>query len=117
VQIRKEQIHSFRQASEQDYEVRLVHFLKGRFPDAARAPEATLIEGIRPQVTNARSYGLITEQQIAIYVTAAWLLGADFNSEYPAALQVLISGAPADEKSDWLARFTKQLFDTLEPHN
>jgi hypothetical protein len=117
VQIRKEQIDAFRLAAEHDYEIRLVRFLQGRFPDAAREPEATLLEGVRPQIANARGYGLITEQQIATYVTAAWLLGADFDREFPAAQQMLVSGAPADENSDWLARFTKELFKTLEQRN
>jgi len=105
---------AFRRAAEHDYEIRLVRFLQGRFPDAAREPEPSMVEGVRAQVASARGYGLITEQQIATYVTAAWLLGDDFDREFPAAAELLSSTAKAEEKSDWLAQFTKKLFQQLE---
>ena len=114
MQIRKGQMDAFEQAANRDYEMRLVRFLQSQFPDAAREREASLVDGVRPQIANARRYGLLTEQQIATYVTSAWLLGSDFDGEFPAAREMLISGAPADEKSDWLARFTKALFEQLE---
>jgi hypothetical protein len=114
VQIRKEQMDAFRLAAEHDFKIRLVRFLQGRFPDAAREPEASLVEALGPQIAKARGYGLITEQQIATYVTAGWLLGGDFDLEFPAAKQMLDLNIKADEKSDWLARFTKELFQQLE---
>lgn len=112
--IRKEQLDAFQRAADHDYEMRLVRFVQDQFPDAAHEPEASLAEGIREQIAKARSYGLLTEAQIATYITSAWLLGGDFDREFPAARQMLRSDAPTDEKSDWLERFTKDLFEQLE---
>jgi len=114
VLIRKEQLDAFQRAANRDYEMRLVRFLQDRFRDAAQAPKASLIEGVRAQIANARSYGLLTERQIATYIASAWLLGGDFDREFPAARQMLGSDAPMDEKSDWLEQFTKDVFDRLE---
>ena len=112
--IRKEQMDAFQRAAERSYEMRLVHFLQSQFPDAAHEDEASLLEGIRGQIAKARGYGLLTEQQIAAYITSAWLLGGDFDLEFPAAKQMLRSNVTPDDKSDWLEQFTEELFDRLE---
>jgi len=114
VLIRKEQMDAFQRAADCSYEMRLVHFLQSQFPDAAHEAEASLVEGIRGQIAKARGYGLLTEQQIATYVTSAWLLGGDFDQEFLAANEMLGSNVPPDDKSDWLERFSEELFHRLE---
>ncbi|KHD11469.1 hypothetical protein PN36_29115 [Candidatus Thiomargarita nelsonii] len=73
---------------------------------------------IHEQVSKARSYGLETERQIANYVTTAWLLGQQFDTEFPAAQEMLNSSNYShDEKSLWLEQWTEQIFATLEEEN
>jgi hypothetical protein len=114
VLIRKEQMNAFQQATDSIYEMRLFHFLQNQFPDAAREAEVSLVEGIKAQIAKARGYGLLTERQIAVYITSAWLMGGDFDQEFPAAREMLRSNVTPDDKSDWLERFTEELFDRLE---
>jgi hypothetical protein len=111
--IRKEQIDALQRATDRNYEIRLVYFLRNQFPDAELKTEASLVDGIGPQIVKARGYGLITEQQIAVYVTSAWLLGGDFDNAFPAAKEMLNSSVMADHKSDWLEHFTEKLFERL----
>lgn len=113
VLIRNEQMDAFRRASDRVYEMRLLRFLKHQFPDAAQAPDGPLLSEIREQIANARAYGIVTERQIATYITSAWLLGGDFDGEFPAAQTMLNSEASGKAKSEWLEQFTKGLFAQL----
>jgi hypothetical protein len=113
VRIRKEILASFQRAMNREFEMRLVRFLQGAFPNATSEVDTTLAEGIREQLAKARGYGLLTEQQIATYVTSAWLLGTDFDRQFPAVQEVLASHAPPNDKGDWLERFTKDLFEQM----
>ena len=92
----------------------MVRFLRTQFPNAARHAEAALIEGVGAQISNARGYGFRTEQQIATYVTTAWALGARFDHDFPAVVEVLRSRSSLREKAAWLQRFTKETFRQLE---
>lgn len=114
LRIRKEQMDAFQQAAERSYRIRLVHFLRQQFPDAAECEETSLTQEVGEQVLKARSYGFLTERQIANYVISAWLLGRDFDTEFPVVQQMLGSELPPDEKSGSLEQFTTELFHQLE---
>ncbi|HUF80529.1 MAG TPA: hypothetical protein VMN03_05275 [Burkholderiales bacterium] len=78
-------------------------------------PEAGLRKDIAKQLIKARSYGLETQQHAATYVVCAWVLGADFDSEFPAARDTLTAAdLSASQKAEWLADWTQELFHVLE---
>ncbi|WP_069472286.1 hypothetical protein [Candidatus Marithrix sp. Canyon 246] len=115
MQIRQEQMDTFSQAELTKFEARIADFLYSEFPDAPEVPREQLIPAIHEQVTKARSYGLETERQIANYVTTAWLLGQQFDTEFPAAQEMLKSSEyMPDDKSEWMAQWTEEMFAALE---
>lgn len=70
---------------------------------------------MRAQAGRAEAYGLVTERQAAAYVTCAWLLGPDFDAEFPAAREMLGSHEHSpDEKAEWLGEWTEAMFAALE---
>lgn len=113
--IRWEQMQAFKAAAEHSYETRLVRFLQDQFSDAAQESSDSLLEGVKAQIAAARRYGFVTEEETAVYVTSAWLLGGEFDHDFPAAQEMLSSDAPPAVKADWLAEFTRELFGRLEP--
>ncbi len=115
MKIRKEQMDSFEQAELTKFAARIADFLQSEFPEAKEIPVKELRTVVYEQVTRARTYGLETEQQIANYVTTAWLLGQEFDTEFPAAQETLKSDKySADDKSYWLVLWTKERFATLD---
>jgi hypothetical protein len=115
MQIRKEQIETFSKEGLIRFEERIADFLQNEFPDAKEVPQGELMPVIHEQVNNSRTYGLGTEQQIANYVTTAWLLGQEFDTEFPAAQEMLTSSEySADDKAEWLAQWTEEMFKALE---
>ena len=82
----------------------LTDFLRERFPDAAA----------QEQIDRGHSYGLHSQRQLAVYVTTAWLLGADFDTKFPAAEEMLSSHRSGSAKQQWLSEFTQELFKSLK---
>ena len=106
---------AFSQVEWEKFEIRIADFLQEQFDNAQGVPQEKLLPVIHEQVVKARDYGLVTEQQIATYVTTAWLLGRQFDQTSPAAQQVLSSSTYSPEnKSEWLANWTNQIFAILE---
>ncbi|MCK5896416.1 MAG: hypothetical protein KAG20_06395 [Cocleimonas sp.] len=115
MQISQEQMATFSQNKLVEFEQRIADFLQKQFPDAKEVAEEELLLVIHEQVEQARGYGLETERQIANYVTTAWLLGRTFDTEFPAAYDMLRSSHySADDKSEWLAQWTEEMFKALE---
>lgn len=115
MKIRKEQMEAFEQVELTKFETRIADFLQTQFPDAKEIPLKDLMPVIHEQVACAHSYGLETEQQIVNYVTTAWLLGQEFDREFPAAQEKLSSNKySADDKSEWLVLWTKKMFTSLD---
>jgi hypothetical protein len=106
---------TFTQAQLNEFSTRLVDYLHNEFPDSKKIPTSSLLSGVKQQIKNAASYGLETEQQIAIYTQTAWLLGLEFDNEFPAAKSVLNSAKySATEKVQFLEKWTVKMFETLE---
>jgi hypothetical protein len=111
MQIRQEQMDTFSQAEITKFDARIADFLQSQFPDAPEIPREYLMPVIHEQVKTARSYGLETERQIGNFVTTAWLLGSQFDTDFPAAQEMLKSSEyTPDEKSEWLAQWTEEMF-------
>lgn len=95
---------------------RLFEHLLESFPDQVTpGDKAELKPVIIEQMELADRYGFETEQQIAIFVTSAWLLGLGFDQRYPAVQECFVqSGLMPGEKAEWLQAFTETMFLTLE---
>lgn len=113
--IRKEQMDAQSKAVRENFEDRLIAFLCDEFPEAKSAPPDKLRATVRVQTDNAMGYGLKEERFVAMYLVTAWLLGEKFDTEFPAAHDILVSKmrSPA-EKADDLQRLTERLFVALE---
>ncbi len=112
--IRKEQMTALSLGTEERFGDRLVAFLRQEFPEAAAQPLQELKAAVQQQDTKARQYGLDNGQDIAVYVVTAWLLGEDFDTEFPAAAETLGSTLSSDLKAHWLSAWTEKLFAALE---
>jgi len=108
--IRKEQMDALSNDAEKRYVTRLIDYLQKHFPEAVQTPPVTLRAAVREQIAKARSYRLITERQIAKYVITAWVMGPNFDKDYPTAKRTLTSKKTAEQKSKWLADWTKLFF-------
>ena len=79
-------------------------------------PDGALDGAIGGLADKAVEYGLETEQQALAYIVTGWLLGLEFDAEFPAARFMLASPdyTPA-EKADWLENWTVRMFSLLAP--
>ncbi len=113
--IRTEQMEALAAPHLSDFVGRLVAHLRESFPEANEEPDEELTAAVEELVEKADSYGLTTGAQAAAYVTCAWLLGADFDSEFPAAGEMLESpDYSPDEKAEWLAEWSVAMLAALE---
>jgi hypothetical protein len=115
LKIREEQMDALAEPRAREFAERLAGFLCEQFPEAAGEPPGEFRAAVREQVEKADVYGLSTEQQAAAYVTCAWLLGPDFDAEFPAAQEMLASADyTPDEKAEWLGEWTEAMLAALE---
>lgn len=113
--IRSEHMDAQSKAVREGFEDRLVEFLRGEFPEAKDEPDNELRAAVHALVDKSVGYGLQAEQHAAVYLTTAWLLGKEFDTEFPAAQEILTSNKMGpDEKSERLAKLTERLFVALE---
>ncbi|RLC19832.1 MAG: hypothetical protein DRI57_06240 [Deltaproteobacteria bacterium] len=113
--IRKEQMDVFSQESLDRFEEEVIDFLQDQFPDAKEESREELNPAVHEQVKKAKSYGLETERQVVTYVTTAWLMGREFDSDFPDAQEIL--GSPeysSDDKSEKLVQWTEKMFGGIE---
>ena len=110
-QLRSEHLRAI---AEEDFVVRVANLLGDLFPDAQDLPRDELIRSVRAQMRRAMGYGFIAEQDVASYVVTAWLLGESFDTEFPAAGQILNAPDPPEVRTARLEEWTKVLFAALE---
>ncbi len=110
-----EYLACFREVTRERYERRLIGLLRERFADARSVPDAALRPIVREQIARAATYALLSERDVATYVTTAWMMGRNFDRCFPAAVRVLrnLSLRPHD-KCIWLESWTVRMFVTLE---
>ena len=115
MKIRSEQMREMARLASLNFETRIIAILYENYPESKAVPSDELRTGVQEQIRKAQtSYGFETEQQLANYVHSAWVLGTDFATRFPAAAERLSSRAyTTQDKSDWLAAWTKALFDAL----
>ncbi len=115
MKIYKDQIVKFEQIELKKFGLRIADFLQSQFQDAEEVSQEELLPVIQKKIKNAQVYGLLTEQQIVIYVVTSWLLGEHFDTEFIAAQEMLKSSeySPAD-KSKWLVQWTEEMFKIMD---
>jgi len=115
LKIRSEQMVSLQSAEEKRFLDRLVDFLQSEYDEAKKVSPDDLRPIVEQQIKNAQKYGLVTEQQAAIYVITAWLMGEKFDVEFDAPREVLPSHLyTPDDKAEWLSQWTEAVFLALE---
>jgi hypothetical protein len=115
LKLRPAQMRAFARATEERFADRTVNFLQTQFPDARAESRGILRSIVVDQVARARTHGFETELELVTYVMTAWLVGAEFDEEFPAVREKLASPTmtPGD-KAAWLAEWTQTLFRTLQ---
>lgn len=85
--IRHEVLAAFAVQAEADFVEKMVRLLRHCFPDATAALDAqgadALAEHVRGELSNARSYGLATERDIAAYINLSMVYGAGYARQAP----------------------------------
>ena len=114
MKILREQIETLNSLDQERFVDKLFEYLRRHVPDAGQGKEEVLRQALSEEIEKARMYDLVTEQEVATFVMTSWLLGRDFVDRFPAAKTVLNSPAySADEKADWLSRWTREMFGAL----
>ncbi|MCX6623338.1 MAG: hypothetical protein NTY38_20180, partial [Acidobacteria bacterium] len=94
---------------------RLAAFLSERYPGTEEADSPEFLASLERQLHKAQDYGLETDYERAVYVTVAFLLGEGFDSEFPAAAELLPNLAlPSSAKTEWLLDWCSRMFAELE---
>jgi hypothetical protein len=118
VRIRPEVYQAFAGIPRAEFRRSLIQFLRENFDDAKTMPSLELEGSVDLCIAKAERYGLNTGQDAATFTVTAYLLGLDFDSEFPAATSVLLSPVLVSaDKAEWLREWTEELFRTLEAGN
>ncbi len=113
--INQDQIDKLDEAARYDFENRMVAFLQTEFPDAQKEPPEKLKKGVQQQIDKSFSYDLTTEQQVARYISTAWLMGPDFDTEFPKANHILtFTLLSPEEKSEAIVDWSQSIFLQLQ---
>ncbi|CAO3413163.1 hypothetical protein [Azospirillum endophyticum] len=114
--ITDDQITHLSALSRADFIGRADRLLRSRFEEAAAVPDGELNAPIEALTDKALGYGLVMEPQALAYIVTGWLLGLEFDTDFPAARFMLASPdyTPA-EKADWLENWTVRMFKLLAP--
>ncbi|MDO1448381.1 hypothetical protein Q0590_19045 [Rhodocytophaga aerolata] len=99
----------------ENFRYQVIDFLHTTFPDSQQMEAGELYEGVAFLLEKAATYGLQTEADLVTYVITGYLLGLNFDTQMPAATEILTDSALSGTyKADWLQQWTQQIFQTLE---
>jgi hypothetical protein len=100
---------------EQSFLTRMREILAEQFPDQQAYLASPEFEPtVLALVDRAATYGLADEQSAATFVLTAWLLGAEFDTDFPGLQQLLAQDdLTALQKCAALERFAQTLLDDL----
>lgn len=101
--------------STQSYAARMRKYLNSSFEESQQVPADIMEEVIIKQTKQARLYNITLETDLTAYLSAAWLLGEDFDTKFQTVKDVLQNDIlPASDKAEFLWDFTKQSFAILQ---
>lgn len=99
----------------EEFPYRVIAFLHSQFPESLEMEPSELYNGVSYLLERAAYYGLITEIDQVNYVISGYMLGLHFDTQMPAAAEVLTNeNLSGTQKASWLQHFTQHLFNTLE---
>lgn len=105
IALRPEQL---KQLGQRIYLGRMRGYLNDVFPETKEMPRNTLEQLIEELTERAAGYKLVLETHIAPFIVAAFVLGMDFDQEYPLALEVLLDyELDSERKAQWLWDFVE----------
>lgn len=88
-------------------EMKLLNFLHALFPESIEIPDEELIKTLQSVLEKASNYGFDAESDFAIYIITAYLLGVDFDTEFPVVNAILSApGVIASQKAENLQNWT-----------
>jgi len=109
--IRNEQMDVLNQYAHKRFEKKMMTFLRQHFAGARKTLKEELQPIVREQINKAKGYGLITEIQIATYVTSEWIWGMKFDTEFPEVREILTSSKyPPEDKAMLLVEWSEAKF-------
>ena len=105
LQIRSNQVTHFQSASADAFAQRLMEFLQREFPFVS-IEIAKRLAIINDLILAAHTWGLYSENQVAVYAIAQWLHGLTLERDHP-EVKVLLedSSYSTAEKAQWLERW------------
>lgn len=113
--LRREMYDAFSAVARSDFRRSLIAFLAEQFESARAMPPAELASAVDLCIGKAESYGLTRGEDVATFAVTAYLLGLDFDRDFPAATNVLLSPVlTSADKAQWLCEWTAELFRTVE---
>ncbi|MEA3642482.1 MAG: hypothetical protein VBE63_21425 [Lamprobacter sp.] len=113
--ISHEQMQQLQAHQEASFLDRLVDFLHEQFPETADEPQETFRQALTELIERSESWGLAAEDEIARYCVTAWLLGVDFDQEFPVAADILGDRVTKpQQRSVQLLDWATELFRVLE---
>jgi hypothetical protein len=93
------------------FQYQVIDFLHSSFPDSLEMEPGELHDGVLFLLEKAASYGLETEADQVNYVITGYLLGLNFDTQTPAALEVLTDPyLNGTQKAEWLQHWTQSFF-------
>lgn len=93
---------------------KLLLILRENVPSLEDLSDAQVIEDINKLSAEARSFGVVTERGIAVYVVTASQLGLDYVAKFPGAFEILNSDESEENKIELLQAFTVNILELLE---
>lgn len=109
IRVRPEQNQAFADDLARRFPQRVADFLREWFPDAEAMPQAALAREVEALLARARSWGLVTEEQLVVFVVTAWSTSKTFDVDSKEANFYL--SAPQlgpDDKARWLRGYAER---------
>ncbi len=88
--------------------------LVNAIPSLASEPESQLRGQVKALVNQARNYGMKNEEEIAVYLTTAGLMGVEFVSRFRGARDILEGRESGARKAELLEGLTIAILEALE---
>lgn len=109
--IRQQQVATLESVSIAQFERQLCGLLRQLIPRTQEVSSEELHVFVAKQLSRAREFGFVTEQDFASYITVAIMLGDDFATRFEPPRVVLNSpDIKPDEKRCWLLTWGYEIF-------
>ena len=96
------------------YALRMRKYLNDAFEDSKQVPAQKMEETIIKMTKQAAIYNMTLETDLAAYISAAWLLGLDFDTKFLTVNKTLQSdNLSGIEKAEFLWQFIEDSFEIL----